>query len=176
MNNPIPLTDLKEMVIEVTHLSTNSSHDLLNDLHDQQPVLIEYLEYLAERSPVADDASVFSQVEYRYIYLISVVMLKMLLDSRYLLREVTWDDLNATIVAGQPVANDIFRDPANLPDIVQRLAEDHPEPHLLRFLGDACQKRLDDKPDLPPIRAKYRPTAFLIFYTILTTVLNIEEG
>jgi hypothetical protein len=57
---------------------------------------------------------------------------------------------------------------------VEHLAEAHLEPELLRFLAEATQKRVDDKPNLPPIRAKYRPMAFLIFYSMLSAVLNKE--
>lgn len=175
MNKQISIAELKEMVVEVTHLSTNSSNELLQSLDFEQPVIMEYLEYLSENSIVENDPALFSRIEYRYVYLISVVMLKLLVDSGRWLRSVTWDDINATITAQQPLASELFRDPASLQDVALRLAEEHPEPDLLRFLAEACQKRIDDKPDLPPIRAKYRPAAFLIFYTILTAVLNNEE-
>ncbi|MCB9077167.1 MAG: hypothetical protein H6631_06220 [Anaerolineaceae bacterium] len=172
MTHYIHRNDLDEMVIEIIHLSTNSSNDMLNEIEFAQPILMQYLEYLADHSPVSDDPSVFSRSEYRYIYLISIVTLRLLIDSRHWPDEVSWDDINATIAASQPVANDIFANPTGLSDIVQGLAEDHPEPELLLFLSDACHKRLDDKPDEPPIRVKYRPTAFLIFYTILMSLLN----
>jgi hypothetical protein len=102
-------------------------------------------------------------------------MLKMLVSSHRWFDEVTWDDINATIREVQPFATELLRNPAALPDLVEQLTEGHAEPELLRFLVEATQKRLDDKPNLPPIRVKYRPTAFLIFYTILTAVLNKEE-
>lgn len=169
---PIPRHDIEEMIVEVTHLSANSSGDLLDEINFEQPIFLDFMEYLSDHSLVSNDPSVFSQSEYRYIYLISVVMLKVLIDSRQIYREVTWDDLNATIAASQPLANEIFADPAGLADIVNRLAEDHLEPDLLRFLGDACHQRLDGQSDQPPIRAVYRPRAFLILYTILTSVMN----
>jgi hypothetical protein len=175
MTNPIPMAAIKEMVVEVTHLSSNSSNELLQDLDTLQPAIMEYLEYMEEKSPIENDASVFSRIEYRYVYLITVVMLKMLVDSHRWFDEVTWDDINATIQEVQPFATELLRDPTALPELVERLAEDHVEPELLRFLVEATQKRVDDKPNLPPIRAKYRPMAFLIFYTILTAVLNKEE-
>lgn len=175
MIRPIPMTEIKEMVVEVAHLSTNSSNDLLQELDFEQPTLMQYLEYLAENSPIENDESVFSKIEFRYVYLISVVTLKVLLDGPRWLNEVSWDSLNETIKAQQPIATELLRDPAALPDLVERLAEDHPEPDLVRFLGEATQKRVDDKLDLPPIRAKYRPIAFLIFYTFLSAMLNNEE-
>ncbi|MCB9106298.1 MAG: hypothetical protein H6633_18945 [Anaerolineales bacterium] len=180
MNNsityiPIPRRDIDEMIVEVTHLSANSSGALLDEIHIEQPIFLDFMEYLTDHSLVSNDPSVFSQSEYRYIYLISVVMLKVLIDSRHIFREVTWDDLNATIAATQPLANEIFANPAGLADIVNQLAENHPEPDLLRFLSDACHQRLDDHPDQPPIRAVYRSRAFLILYTILTSVMNNRE-
>jgi hypothetical protein len=169
------MTDIKEMVIEIAHLSSNSSNELLQDMDVAQPVIMQYLHYLEDKSPIANDASVFNQIEYQYVYLIAVVMLKMLVDSHRWFDEVTWDDIDATIEAHQSFALELQRNPAALPDLVEQLAEAHPEPELLRFLAEATQKRVDDKPDLPPIRAKYRPMAFLIFYTMLTAVLNKEE-
>jgi hypothetical protein len=139
-----------------------------------QPVIMQYLHYLEDKSPIANDASVFNQIEYQYVYLIAVVMLKMLVDSHRWFDEVTWDDINATIEAHQSFALELQRNPAALPDLVEQLAEAHPEPELLRFLAEATQKRVDDKPNLPPIRAKYRPMAFLIFYSMLSAVLNKE--
>ena len=175
MTHQIHRTEIDEMIVEITHLSANSSGDLLDEIHFEQPVFLDYLEYVADNSPVGDDSSLFSQTEYRYVYLISIVTLKMLIDSRYDLEEVSWEDLNNTITISQPVADAVFSDPDNLADTVKRLAEDHPEPELLLFLSDACHKRLDNKTDAPPIRAKYRPIAFLIFYTILTSVLNARQ-
>jgi hypothetical protein len=175
MTKPIPMAAIKEMVVEVTHLSTNSGIEFLQDLDMAQPVVMEYLHYLEDKSLIENDTSVFSRIEYRYVYLITVVMLKMLVSSHRWFDEVTWDDINATIREVQPFATELLRNPAALPDLVEQLTEGHAEPELLRFLVEATQKRLDDKPNLPPIRVKYRPTAFLIFYTILTAVLNKEE-
>jgi hypothetical protein len=162
------------MVVEITHLSGNSSIELLQDLDAAQPVIMQYLDYLENKSPIANDASVFNQIEYQYVYLIAVVMLKMLVDSYRWFDEVTWDDLNATISSQQSFAIELQRNPAALPELVEHLAEAHLEPELLRFLAEATQKRVDDKPNLPPIRAKYRPMAFLIFYSMLSAVLNKE--
>lgn len=176
MIRPIPMSDIEEMVVEVTHLSTNSVGTFLQELDFEQPAIMhQYLPYFEENSPIENDKSVFSKIEFQYVYLISVVTLKVLLDSPRWLNEVSWDDLNETIRSQQSIADELLRDPAALPDLVERLAEDHPEPNLVRFLGEATQKRVDDKSDLPPIRAKYRPIAFLIFYTILSAVLNNEE-
>ena len=174
MTRSIPMTDINEMVIEITHLSSNSSSELLQDLDAAQPVIMQYLHYLEDNSPIANDASVFNQIEYKYVYLIAVVMLKMLVDSHRWFDEVSWDDLNATISAQQSFALELQRNPAALPEMVEQLAEAHPEPELLRFLAEATQKRVDDKPNVPPIRAKYRPMAFLIFYTMLTAVFSKE--
>jgi hypothetical protein len=95
------MTDIKEMVIEIAHLSSNSSNELLQDMDVAQPVIMQYLHYLEDKSPIANDASVFNQIEYQYVYLIAVVMLKMLVDSYRWFDEVTWDYLNATIISQQ---------------------------------------------------------------------------
>ncbi|MCB0194954.1 MAG: hypothetical protein KDJ65_23590 [Anaerolineae bacterium] len=172
MTHTIHRTEIDKMIVEVTHLSANLASKIINEIHREQPALLDYLRYLANNSPVSNDSSLFSQTEYRYVYRMSIVLLKMLIDSPYWLEEVSWDDLNNTITISQPVADAVFSDPTNLANTVKRLAETHPEPELLLFLSDACHKRLDNKPNEPPVRARYRTTTFLIFYTILTSVLN----
>ncbi|MCB0227399.1 MAG: hypothetical protein KDI02_27135, partial [Anaerolineae bacterium] len=76
MNNsityiPIPRREIDEMIVEVTHLSANSSGALLDEIHIEQPIFLDFMEYLTDHSLVSNDPSVFSQSEYRYIYLIS---------------------------------------------------------------------------------------------------------
>ncbi|MCB0198424.1 MAG: hypothetical protein KDJ65_41175, partial [Anaerolineae bacterium] len=60
MTHQIHRTEIDEMIVEITHLSANSSGDLLDEIHFEQPVFLDYLEYVADNSPVGDDSSLFS--------------------------------------------------------------------------------------------------------------------
>ena len=63
----------------------------------------------------------------------------------------------------------------HLPGVYRRPVEPHPEPELLRMLGEIV--RLEGvEPDHHPLRPAYRVPAYIVLYILMTALINSREG